>query len=146
MTTPGGADIFREVAAKLRAAAVQPEEVSAVRISSALVLYREGLATEAELLDYLAQLGADPLQRDRLLFSAQLDRRREVAEAFRAALVPLLAKGEITQPQLRAVLQRVGYTSDMAQLVTALAAFRAGIQPDTASPLPPGLVPSGPSR
>jgi iron(III) transport system permease protein len=74
------------------------------------------------MLDYLAQLGADPLQRDRLLFSAQLDRRREIAEAFRAALVPLLAKGDITQKQLKAALQRVGYTEESATLIVVLAA------------------------
>ena len=141
MTTQGGADIFREIASKLRAGAVPAEEVPAVRISSALVLYREGLASEAELLNYLAELGSDPLQRDRLLFSAQLDRRREIAEAFRAALVPLLGKGEIGQKELRAALVRVGYTADMAQLVVTLAAFRAGIAPEGPTPLPPGLVP-----
>ena len=141
MTTQG-VDIFREIQNKLRESRADTPEIPAVRIASALVLYREGLATESQLLDYLAQLGADPLQRDRLLFSAQLDRRREVAEAFRAALVPLLAKGEISQDQLRRVLQRVGYTSDMATLITVLAAFRAGMAPEDTSVLPPDLVPT----
>jgi len=141
VTTPT-ADIFREIQAKLRNTRADTPEIPAVRISSALVLFREGLASEAELLDYLAQLGADPLQRDRLLFSAQLDQRREIAEAFRAAMVPLLGKGEITQDQLKRVLMRVGYTEDMAQLITVLAAFRAGMAPEGPSILPPGLVPS----
>lgn len=129
MVTPNP-DIFREIQERLRATRADTPEVPAVRISSALVLYREGLASESELLDYLAQLGADPLQRDRLLFSAQLDLRREIAEAFRSALVPLLAKGEITQQQLQAALQRVGYVDTMARLIVSLAAFRAGMAPE----------------
>ena len=136
MTTPASTDIFADLQKRLRDARVESTEIPAVRIASALVLFREGLAGEGELLDYLAQLGADPLQRDRLLFSAQLDRKREIAEGFRAALVPLLAKAEISQSELTAALVRVGYTADAAALIVELAAFRAGMAPAIISPIP----------
>ena len=134
MTTPQ-TDIFREIQQRLRETRADTPDLAPVRIASALALFREGLATEAELLSLLLQLGADPLQRDRLLLSAQLDRRMETAQMIRAALVVVLRNESITQSQFRAGLVRIGFTAEAAAMIAAVESLRMGVRPEDTSPL-----------
>ena len=135
MTTQQSGDIFAEIAARLKTTRADTPDLPPVRIASALALYREGLSTEGELLSLLMQLGADPLQRDRLLLSAQLDRRMETAMMVRAALVIVLRNESITQPQFRAALVKIGFTSEAAAMIASVEALRMGVRPDETSPL-----------
>ena len=126
MTTESS-DIFAEIQAMLVDTRGNTPDLPAGRISSAIALYREGLAIESELLEYLTQLGADPLQRDRLLLSAQLDRRREVAKALHTVLVLMFRTEVISLDQLRLALVRAGYTPEGAGLIELVESYRSGV-------------------
>jgi hypothetical protein len=88
------------------------------------------------------QLGADPLQRDRLLLSAQLDRRMETAQMIRAALVVVLRSETITQAQFKAALVKIGFTAEAAAMIASVEALRMGVRPEETSPLRQAIAPT----
>lgn len=114
--------------------------VSAQRSSAPIALFVAGLIGRPELEDNLAFLGYTGERAARLVFSAQLDQRRRVAELKGDIAEEEFKDGLLDMGLLKARLIEAGFQEDIADLRAALAARRLPAEKSTAASSAIGLV------